>query len=101
MMLHGVDNPHIVYQDSLSQNNTERDKYTLIMANPPFTGKLFKNQVSGDLLALTQTGKTELLFVSLFTKMLQIGGRCASIVLREHARAVLRRRRHLHTHIRG
>ncbi len=80
MMLHGVDNPHIVYQDSLSQNNTERDKYTLIMANPPFTGKLFKNQVSGDLLALTQTGKTELLFVSLFTKMLQIGGRCASIV---------------------
>ena len=80
MMLHGVDNPHIVYQDSLSQKNTERDKYTLIMANPPFTGKLFKNQVSGDLLALTQTGKTELLFVSLFTKMLQVGGRCASIV---------------------
>lgn len=80
MMLHGVDDPHIVYQDSLSQNNTERDKYTLIMANPPFTGKLFKNQVSGDLLALTQTGKTELLFVSLFTKLLQIGGRCASIV---------------------
>lgn len=80
MMLHGVDNPHIVYQDSLSQKNVERGKYTLIMANPPFKGKLFKNQVSGDLLALTQTSKTELLFVTLFVKMLQIGGRCASIV---------------------
>ena len=80
MMLHGVDNPHIVYQDSLSKNNTEREKYTLIMANPPFTGKLFVNQVSDDLLALTKTGKTELLFVALFTKMLEVGGRCASIV---------------------
>ena len=80
MMLHGVDEPNITYQDSLSNKNTERDFYTLVMANPPFTGKLFKNQVSSDLLALANTPKTELLFVSLFTKMLAIGGRCASIV---------------------
>lgn len=79
MMLHGVDEPNITYQDSLNKN-TERDFYTLVMANPPFTGKLFKNQVSSDLLALANTPKTELLFVSLFTKMLAIGGRCASIV---------------------
>lgn len=80
MMLHGVDEPNITYQDSLSNKNTERDFYTLVMANPPFKGKLFKNQVSSDLLALADTPKTELLFVSLFTKMLAIGGRCASIV---------------------
>ena len=41
MMLHGVEEPNIKYQDSLSADNTERDAYTLIMANPPFTGNLF------------------------------------------------------------
>ena len=62
------------FQDKLSRLTGKTNAFG------PFTGKLFKNQVSGDLLALTQTGKTELLFVSLFTKMLQVGGRCASIV---------------------
>lgn len=33
MMLHGVEDPHITYQDSLSGENTERDQYSLIMAN--------------------------------------------------------------------
>ncbi len=80
MMLHGVEDPNIKYQDSLSMDNTERDKYTLIMANPPFTGSVFQEQISKDILALCKTKKTELLFVALFTKMLEIGGRCASIV---------------------
>ena len=80
MMLHGVENPNIKYQDSLSGDNTERDEYTLIMANPPFTGSVFQEEISKDLLALCKTRKTELLFMALFTKMLKVGGRCASIV---------------------
>ena len=80
MMLHGVEDPHITYQDSLSGENTERDAYTLIMANPPFTGSVFQEEISKDLLALCKTSKTELLFMALFIKMLKVGGRCASIV---------------------
>lgn len=80
MMLHGVENPCITYQDSLSGDNTERDIYTLIMANPPFTGSVFQEEISKDLLALCNTRKTELLFMALFIKMLNDGGRCASIV---------------------
>lgn len=80
MMLHGVEDPNIRYQDSLSGDNEERDAYSLIMANPPFTGSVFQEEISKDLLALCKTKKTELLFMALFTKMLKIGGRCASIV---------------------
>lgn len=80
MMLHGVEEPHIAYQDSLSGDNTERDHYSLIMANPPFTGSVFQEEISKDLLALCKTKKTELLFVALFIKMLKVGGRCACIV---------------------
>ena len=80
MMLHGVENPHIEYRDSLSDENEDRNKYTLILANPPFTGSLDYETVSKDLLALCKTKKTELLFLTLFVKMLEVGGRCASIV---------------------
>lgn len=80
MMLHGVEEPNIKYQDSLSGDNTERNFYSLIMANPPFTGSVFQEEISKDLLALAKTKKTELLFVALFTQMLDVGGRCASIV---------------------
>ncbi|MBO5139512.1 MAG: SAM-dependent DNA methyltransferase [Peptococcaceae bacterium] len=80
MMLHGVEEPNIRYQDSLSAENTERNAYTLIMANPPFKGSVFQEEISKDLLALTKTKKTELLFLSLFIKMLEVGGRCACIV---------------------
>ena len=80
MMLHGVEEPNIKYQDSLSTDNTERDAYTLIMANPPFTGNVFQEDISKDILALCKTKKTELLFLALFTRMLKVGGRCASIV---------------------
>ncbi|WP_026523259.1 type I restriction-modification system subunit M [Butyrivibrio sp. MB2005] len=80
LMLHGVEDPHITYQDSLSMDNKEREQYSLIMANPPFTGSVFQEDISKDLLALCKTKKTELLFVALFIKMLKIGGRCASIV---------------------
>lgn len=80
MMLHGVENPRIEYRDSLSDENEDRNKYSLILANPPFTGSLDYEAVSKDLLALCKTKKTELLFLTLFIKMLEVGGRCASIV---------------------
>ena len=80
LMLHGVDNPDIQYKDSLSTDNADENRYTLCLANPPFTGSLDYEAVSKSLLAITKTKKTELLFVALFTRMLQMGGRCASIV---------------------
>lgn len=80
MMLHGVEAPNITWMDSLSEDNTHREEYSLIMANPPFTGSLDKETISKDLLAVAPTKKTELLFLALFLKALKVGGRCASIV---------------------
>lgn len=80
MMLHGVEAPNITWMDSLSEDNKHREEYSLILANPPFTGSLDNETVSKDLLAVASTKKTELLFMSLFIKALKIGGRCASIV---------------------
>ena len=80
MMTHGVDNPFIEYRDSLSDQNPDKDKYSLILANPPFKGSLDYDIVSTDLLKVCKTKKTELLFLTLFLRMLKIGGRCACIV---------------------
>lgn len=80
MMTHGIDNPFIEYRDSLSDQNTDRDKYSLILANPPFKGSLDYDSVTPDLLKMCKTKKTELLFLALFIKMLKVGGRCACIV---------------------
>ena len=80
MMTHGVDNPYIEYRDSLSDQNPDKDKYSLILANPPFKGSLDYDTVSADLLKVCKTKKTELLFLALFLRMLRVGGRCACIV---------------------
>lgn len=80
MMLHGVEAPNISQLDSLSEDNEERDAYTLIMANPPFKGSLDKETIAKDLRSTVSTTKTELLFLALFLKSLKVGGRCASIV---------------------
>ena len=80
MMTHGVENPHIEYRDSLSDQNPERGKYTLILANPPFKGSLDADIVAKDLTKVCKTKKTELLFLALFLGMLRVGGRCACIV---------------------
>ena len=80
MMTHGVDNPYIEYRDSLSDQNSDKEKYSLILANPPFKGSLDYDTVSADLLKVCKTKKTELLFLALFIRMLKIGGRCACIV---------------------
>ena len=74
MLLHGVDNPNISYRDSLSEQNTDNEKYTLILANPPFKGSLDYEAVSADLLKVTKTKKTELLFLALFLRILKKGG---------------------------
>ncbi len=80
MMLHGVENPNIKYQDSISEDNKDSAKYTMVLANPPFKGSVDATGIDKSLLNITNTRKTELLFLSLFTRILKIGGRCASIV---------------------
>ncbi len=80
MMLHDVENPNIDYKDSLSKSNTDKEKYTVVLANPPFTGSLDSEGVADDLLKVTKTKKTELLFLALMLRILKIGGRCAVIV---------------------
>lgn len=80
MMAHGIANPFIEYRDSLSDQNPDKEKYSLILANPPFKGSLDYDIVSADLLKVCKTKKTELLFVALFLRMLKTGGRCACIV---------------------
>ena len=80
MMTHGIDNPFIEYRDSLSDQNPDKEKYSLILANPPFKGSLDAETVSADLLKVCKTTKTELLFLALFLRMLKVGGRCACIV---------------------
>ena len=80
MMTHGIENPYIEYRDSLSDQNPDKEKYSLILANPPFKGSLDYDTVSADLLKVCKTKKTELLFLTLFLRMLKTGGRCACIV---------------------
>ena len=81
MLLHGVEQPNIVYRDSLSQDHAgEEEKYTLVLANPPFAGSLDYENTAKDLLQVIKTKKTELLFVALFLRLLKAGGRAAVIV---------------------
>ena len=85
MLLHGVENPDIRYRDSLAQidlgaagDDTER--YSLVLANPPFAGSLDYESTAKDLQQVVKTKKTELLFLALFLRLLQTGGRAAVIV---------------------
>lgn len=81
MLLHGVDNANIAYRDSLSQEGAvEEEKYSLILANPPFAGSLDYEGTAKDLLRVVKTKNTELLFLILFLKLMKPGGRAAVIV---------------------
>ena len=80
LMLHSITHPEIDYQDSVSKQNQIRDKYTICLANPPFKGTIDAESINGDLKAVTNTKKTELLFLALFLRMLKKGGQCACIV---------------------
>jgi len=81
MLLHGVENPDIRYRDSLAQDHAgEEERYTLVLANPPFAGSLDYENTAKDLLQIVKTKKTELLFLALFLRLLKPGGRAAVIV---------------------
>ena len=86
LMLHGVDNPDIHYQDTLSNSFPEKfpkqasGGFDVILANPPFKGSLDEGDVHPSLTQAVKTKKTELLFVTLILRMLKKGGRSATIV---------------------
>lgn len=80
LMLHSVSNPNVDYMDSVSKQNEIKNKFTLCLANPPFKGTVDAESINDDLKAVTNTKKTELLYVALFLRMLKKGGRCACIV---------------------
>ena len=80
LMLHGVDAPDVKYQDSLSTSNSDENRYSLCLANPPFAGSVDSDDIARSLLSIANTKKTELLFLALFVRMLTLSGRCASIV---------------------
>ena len=81
LQLHGIEKPNLLGRDALSEaNENQRDKYSLILANPPFKGSLDYDGVEGSLLKTVKTKKTELLFLALILRMLKVGGRCAVII---------------------
>ena len=83
MLLHGMENPEIRYKDSLAQNDLGEDdseRYSLVLANPPFRGSLDYESTAKELQQVVKTKKTELLFLALFLRLLQTGGRAAVIV---------------------
>lgn len=80
LMLHGVEDAGIRYGDTLSSNYVEKDRYDIVLANPPFKGSLDFEGTNKTLLSVVKTKKTELLFVALILRMLKAGGRAAVIV---------------------
>ncbi len=80
LILHEVASPNLNRIDSMSTEYEEEEKYSLVMANPPFKGSLDYDQVAPSLLNVAKTKKTELLFLSLIIRLLKIGGRSALIV---------------------
>ena len=78
--LHGVENPTIERRDSLANKHPDASGYTLVLANPPFAGSLDYETTAKDLLQVVTTKKTELLFLTLFLRLLKNGGRAAVIV---------------------
>ena len=80
LMLHSITHPQIEYRDSISKQNDISNKFDVILANPPFKGTIDAESIHDNLKNVTNTKKTELLFVALFLRMLKKGGRCACIV---------------------
>lgn len=80
LMLHGFDNPNVKYADTLSSGYEEENHYTMILANPPFKGSLDEADINASLRKVVKTKKTELLFLALMLRTLDLGGRCAVIV---------------------
>lgn len=80
LMLHSISSPDINYADSISKESEISDTFDVILANPPFTGTIDAESIHDNLKEICNTKKTELLFVSLFIRMLKLGGRSACIV---------------------
>jgi type I restriction enzyme M protein len=81
LLLHGVRNPGILNRDALAEDHAgEEEKYSLILANPPFAGNLDFDATSKNLLQIVKTKNTALLFMALFLRLLKPGGRAAVIV---------------------
>ena len=85
MLLHGVERPDIRYRDSLAQEHagpagpgSDAERYTLVLANPPFAGSLDYENTAKNLLQIVKTKKTELLFLALFLRLLKPGGRAGA-----------------------
>lgn len=78
LMMHGIDEPHIDYKDTLSKSYTEEAEYDIVMANPPFTGSIDKGDINENL--TLGTTKTELLFVENIYRLLKTGGTACVIV---------------------
>jgi type I restriction enzyme M protein len=78
LMLHGIEFPRFYYMDTLSKAFTEERDYDVILMNPPFKGAVDRADVSDTLPGNTR--KSELLFVHLILRALDMGGRCAVIV---------------------
>jgi len=80
LMLHSITHPRIEYKDSVSKQNDMAGRFDVILANPPFKGTIDAESIHDNLKNITNTKKTELLFLALFLRMLKKGGRCACIV---------------------
>lgn len=80
MILHGIDAPNIIHTNTLGENIRdiqEKDRYHVILANPPFGGKERKEvQQNFDI----KTGETAFLFLQHFIKSLKAGGRAAVVI---------------------
>ncbi|HLS30828.1 MAG TPA: class I SAM-dependent DNA methyltransferase [Flavobacteriaceae bacterium] len=80
LFLHGIEEPNIIDVDAVSKDNEVSDAYTLVLANPPFKGTIDKPSIAPGLRNVTDTTKTELLFLALILRQLKTGGRAAVIV---------------------
>jgi type I restriction enzyme M protein len=78
LMLHGLNSPRFHYADTLSKAFNEERAYDLVLANPPFKGAIDAADVNPSLPAKCK--KTEILFLHLFLRLLENGGRAAVIV---------------------
>jgi type I restriction enzyme M protein len=78
LMMHGIDNPKVDYKDSLSKSYNEAGQYDIVLANPPFTGKIDRGDVNMSL--RIDSPASELLFLDRISSMLRIGGKAAVII---------------------
>jgi type I restriction enzyme M protein len=85
LLLHGIEQPDLIRQDSLAEplpdaRGLDSDRFSLILANPPFSGSLDSETVSTELQRVVKTKKTELLFLVAIIRLLKLGGRAAVVV---------------------